>query len=268
MKKVYSMSAVSTWKRCSKKFEFQYVRLIDGIRENAAMTSGTNFHKIMEHYGKTGELPEDIDPAMLEVAVKYLDYNKFPDFRSIISAEEPIYVEVLKDVYIRCSMDLVYRRGDGITIRDYKTFDRSPTRDIDLDFQARTYITLAALHFQTEDIMFEHDYVRRTAPYVPKDKAGNTWSPSECYFRDELVMSTDEMASMLRELQYDLKQLMLAEDTPFFTRSHQKGGGYDDCSKCSVKEVCKMDLVNPGLIDIDLTGMVIEREPVTLPEGV
>jgi hypothetical protein len=265
--KVYSMSAVQTYKRCAKKFEIQYEFLLDGAKRSAALEMGSNFHKIMERFAKGEQLADishDSDPEMFDVAVAYLSHNGFPSGE--MWAEEPIYVKVLPDTYIRFTPDLLFRLGDTYVIRDYKTFSKLPSRDHDLDFQARLYITLAMKHLGTKDVVFEHEYVRTTPPNVPKDKADNVWEPYECYMTDQLVISESEARQIYKELIQDLKMLEIAREDKFYTRSPQKGGGYMDCDKCSVKELCKADLANNGLQNIDLSYNIVKREPLLLPE--
>lgn len=261
------MSAISTFKRCGKKFDIQYRKLLDGVRESPAMELGTNFHKIMEEYAKTGNMGESVLGDIEHVACDYVHYNGFPNRDSIISAEDPLYIEVLPEVYVRCTMDLVYKKDDYIVIRDYKTFSKSPTLDIELDFQARVYIALLMKHFKTDKVSFEHVYVRTTPPNVPKDKAGKCWEPSECYITDTLVVGEEEAAVIMGELQSDLLILEYCEKTDAYTRNNIKGGGYMDCNRCSVKELCKAELQHGSLDLIDLTYLAVKREPIELPEA-
>jgi hypothetical protein len=260
------MSAVQTFKRCGKKYEIQYMKLLDGVKESPALDMGRRFHSIMEHYAKERVLVHDQFDDMSYVASSYITRRGFPDKESIMRVEEPIYVEVLPRVFVRCTMDLVYKRAGTIVIRDYKTFSRMPSPDVDLDFQVRLYLALAMKHFETDDIVFCHEYVRTTPPDVPKDKAGNCWSPEECYVSTEIAIGKREQATILGELKYDLGTLQESEKHNFYTRSPMKGGGYMDCDRCSVKELCKAELQHGSLDLIDLIDLSVAREPLYIPE--
>jgi hypothetical protein len=262
--RVYSMSGVSTFKRCAKKYQIQYELLLDGLRESQALITGSNFHSIMEQYAKTGKIVDDVDYDMAVVAKTYIDHIGFP--KNIVSVEKSIYVKMLPDVYVRCTMDLVYLDNGVYVIRDWKTFGKMPSLDSDLDFQARVYIALAMKHFGTEKVRFEHEYIRTTPPNIPKDKAGNEWSVDECYVNAPLSISMAEARQIVRELQYDLKTLESAKSDNMFTRSPQKGGGYDQCASCSVKEICKADLAMDGIENVDLEYISSKRQAVEIPD--
>jgi hypothetical protein len=259
---VFSMSAVSTFMRCKTKYKLMYEMLLDGSKENEAMAEGTAFHSIMAEYARTGRLEHD--SPMGEVAKVYLHHRTFP--RDIVRVEEPLYIEFSDGVYIRGTCDLIYREDDTLVIRDWKTFARLPSLDADLDFQARLYIALVMRHYKTKDVRFEHEYVRKTPPGVQKDKAGSCWSPDECYINTTIVASLRETMTIIKEVSIELENLLRTRETGGYTRTNLKGGGYDSCSSCSVKEICKAELTNGELNDSLLYGISRKREPIEIPE--
>jgi CRISPR/Cas system-associated exonuclease Cas4 (RecB family) len=259
---VLSMSAVSTFMRCKKKYQYQYEMLLDGIKENEAMAEGTAFHSIMADYARTGKEPDD--SPMGDVARIYLQHRKMPT--DIVLVEEPIYCELLEGVYVRGTCDLIYRDTDGVlVIRDWKTFAKLPSMDSDLDFQARLYIALVMRKYKTTNVRFEHVYVRKTPPNIPKDKAGKCWEIEECYITPPpILMSLHEVMTLVQEVKWELENLLYTKKHGRYTRSPQKGGGYDACSFCSVKEICKAELTTGELSESTLYGISRKREPIDL----
>ena len=258
---VFSMSAISTWMRCKMKYKYMYELLLDGVKENEAMAEGTAFHTIMADYAKTRQL-EDTSP-MGDVARVYLNHRAFPN--TVVLVEEPIYVEFLNGVYVRGTCDLIYKDEDGtLVVRDWKTFARLPSLDSDLDFQARLYIALVMRHFRTTKVRFEHEYVRRTPPFIPKDKAGNVWQPEDCYLTESILVSVAECAQIVQEVRWELENLLKTRETGAYTRTNLKGGGYSDCNACSVKEICKVELTNGELNDSLLYGISRKRDPIDI----
>lgn len=261
---VFSMSGISTWMRCKKKYQYNYEMLLDGVKENEAMAEGTAFHSIMADYARTRQIKES--SPMGDVARVYLENRAFPS--EIVLIEESIYVEFLPGVYIRGTCDLIYRSEDGtLVIRDWKTFARLPSLDSDLDFQARLYIALVMRHYKTSTVRFEHEYVRRTPPGVPKDKAGNCWTPDECYLTQPISVSLREVMTIVKEVTIELESLLKTRENGNYTRTNLKGGGYDACSACSVKEICKAELINGELNENILYGISKKREPIETPEN-
>jgi hypothetical protein len=201
---------------------------------------------------------------MGEVARAYLKHRNFP---SNTKVEEPIYVEFLSGIYVRGTCDLTYKTEDGtLVVRDWKTFARLPSLDSDLDFQARLYIALVMRQYKTSKVRFEHEYVRRTCPFIPKDKAGNVWQPEDCYLTESIVVSLREAATIVQEVKWELENLLRTRYTGQYTRTNLKGGGYDSCASCSVKEICKAELTNGELNDYSLYGISRKRDPIEIPE--
>lgn len=243
-----SMSAVATYLRCPNKFKLRYLEGWEDIRaERPALADGTAFHNYMEHYAKGIKDPSyrmDLDWAtpMGEVAIGYLTYSDFP--QDIISADDAQFVQIFPNCRLRTTFDLVYTNGNMLVIRDYKTFDRAPSLDIDLDFQARVYLWAAKQIWPGYEVyMFEHIYVRRTLPHIVKDKSGGKWEAADCYKRQQMILSAEEVEADGLELKQTINDILTYEASPkrIWTRVPLKGGGYDQCTSCSVKELCKAD---------------------------
>lgn len=261
---VFSMSAVSTFMRCKKKYQINYDLLLDGFRDSAALEEGTNFHEIMAEYAKTGRFP-DPPGSMGDVARTWLEHNTFPC--NVLLIESPIYVQFLPGVYIRCTFDLAYKNEDGyVIVRDWKTFAKWPSLDADLDFQARLYIACAMKHFKTSNVIFEHVYVRRTPPYIPKDAKRNVWEPSDCYLTVPLSISIREASEVVKETQWELENIIATKENGRYSRTNLRGGGYDACSMCSVKELCKVDYQQGGLNEDNIRGISKPHRSDAIPD--
>lgn len=241
---ILSMSAINTFKRCPKKFELMYVKGLEDRRPlKSSMEQGTTLHKLLELKAKKEPWPADC-PSMIDVAVEYLRHFPLPD--NILSIDTPHLTPIYEDVVLQTSFDLVYEENGILVIRDYKSFDKSPTRNIGLDFQARTYIGAAIRIWPGyKGYRFEHEYIRRTPPNVPKDKAGNSWAPHECYIRDPIVYAEHEVVDDWEELESWVKSILANyRFNERWRRIDLKGGGYEQCTSCFVKNLCNADKMN------------------------
>lgn len=269
-----SMSAIHTYLRCPKKFQLRYIQGWEDNRpEKAALAQGTAFHAYMEQYAKKqlGVPLNEINWAtpMGEVALGYIITKGFPPYADILSVDDPQFVHIVPGVRLRTTFDLVYTRGDQLIVRDYKTFDRAPSLDVDLDFQSRTYLWAARQiwpGFRT--YIFEHEHVRRTQPNIIKDKSGGRWTPSECYLRSQLILSAEETEEDGRELRnviHDILKLIETKSQMWF-RVPLKGGGYDQCTSCFVKEVCKAE--KQGTLNNEAAYLSLASKKDTIYDGV
>src|SRR5580692_5678311 len=182
---VLSSSALGAFKRCPKSFELNYVRGFQ-TPTNRAVEEGASFHdmiaKIALGMSQERLIAEYCGQPMLPVVLAYLKYKKLPGI--ILAAEQPLYTKILPSVWIRTTFDMMYQLlpDSSPTIRDYKTFANAPNLDVELNFQSKLYAALAKEHFGLESPpRFEFEYVRRTPPYVEKDKKGGVWTAEECY---------------------------------------------------------------------------------------
>lgn len=243
---------------------------------SAAASGGTDFHRILEAEAKGEMWPNN---SMQDVAYQYIKHNPLPE--DILGIEEPVYAKLLDrapigyesrhgvdyspEVWLRCTFDLIYRRPDGwVVARDYKTFDKDVTADVDLDFQSRLYTAVLRRRYGN-DVEFEFVNVRRTPPNVPKDKAGKWWTPEECYHTVPIYLSGHEVNEIWRESQDAARDLVRARYEKRWYRQPLKSGPHS-CGSCFYREMCKMDLAQGGLGPDDLENLSTERAPLVLPE--
>jgi hypothetical protein len=266
---VLSSSAIASFKRCRKAYEFGYEMLIDG-GQNAAMAAGSSFHLHMANWAKTKTIfPAylDIPDPMYDVAVAYINNNPDKFDGETIAVEEPFFTKLHGGkVYTRCTYDYVYRDADGwIVLRDYKTFEKAPTLDIDLDFQGRFYIADAMRRFGTDKVRFEYDYVRRVPPGSKNSKG--VWLKDECYKTFPLVISRREADDLYEETLDVIEDIVYARASGRFYRSDLKGSSPYTCGSCLFKDVCKSEVAHGDVTPEDVEAMQLGfREPLTLPK--
>lgn len=264
-----SMSAIATFNRCPKKFQLRYLLgWEDDKPEKEALALGTSFHGNMEHYAKklAGMPYEQLDWAtpMGEVAIGYIQSCFFPKGEDILSVDDPHYIQVLPGIRLRTTFDLVYTEGLMLVVRDYKTFDRAPSLDIDLDFQARVYLW-AAMQLWPGFLIyrFEHEYVRRCLPNVPKDKAGNCWTPDDCYKRQSMILNENQIEEDGVELLQTIADIRREIIFPrIWKRVNLKGGGYDQCASCPVKELCKAEKQGNLNNESDYLALAVRKDTI------
>ena len=272
---VVSSSAIAAYKNCPKAYDLGYRRgLIPPVHSTEAMEHGTSFHEYVAAAAR-GEFPStkiiEGDP-MLEVALHYLKHNPLP--KNVITVEKPIYTQLLgrdyrdwsdayPDVYLRTTFDLVYLDGNVIRARDYKTFEKQPSLDLDLDFQGRIYIAALMREFPRQSIEFEYEYVRRVPPGTNNSRG--VWTPDTCYLRFPLVISKREADTLWSESQWVAYRML--EDTAYsqFWRSDRKG--WNGCGSCFFRHLCKAELEHGELDDQMLAHLALpeRREPLVLP---
>jgi len=296
-------SALQAYRRCPKSYELGYVQMLDPIVDREAVIEGRGFHEEMEAYAherrgtvatdKTG-LPKRYvaSEAMHDVAVSYIRHKagaEFDRMTQIIAIEEPLYTRIhppsgmlpvlnaqwahldhrLPDVYVRTTFDLVYQYdddGDWIAGRDYKSFERAPSYDLDLDFQGRLYIATLMQRYKTDRVRFEYENVRRVPPGTKNSKG--VWGPDECYISYPLVISADEARRLWREAQYTVAKILqaMALGDPAAWERHDLKVGPHSCGSCFWKHLCKADM--HGTLDEQTKQeFANRRDPLVLPAG-
>jgi hypothetical protein len=135
--------------------------------------------------------------------------------------------------------------------RDYKTFEKAPSLDADLDFQAKSYIATLMQKYQTDKVRFEHVYIRRYPPNVPKQtRAGDSWTPDECYFYEPIVIPKAEAKILWGEvcvaaIMIERKSTVSVTPPGMWYRVPLKGASPYTCGSCFYKGVCKAELNGP-----------------------
>jgi len=237
-----SSTSLHTWMRCRKQYELSFMLNLEPKVKPEAMGKGSSFHKCAEAYFK-GE--RATDEPLLPVWEEFMLHNQLPV--DVISAELPYWCDLIPGVRLRITPDLVYRSGDWIVCRDWKTFSKDGEWDVDLDFQGRLYTALLRRHFQTELVRFEYVKVRSELGRELK-KGYVAWTPAERYPEpDELIPSKAECDILLEEAQYAAREILertvkrIGPPGALY-RSPQRGFDMNSCDRCLVKEACKKDL--------------------------
>ena len=260
--KVLSSSAIAAYKRCPKSYELGYVMGLEPFgTSTTALEQGSEVHRMLAEATCGAFVLDGV--GMGEVVDTYLAVNHLPN--KILHVEEPVYTEILPGVYIRTTFDLVYEREDGVIVgRDYKTFDRAPSLDIDLDFQGRIYIAALMRKYPGRDVEFEYEYIRRVPPGTKNSKG--VWSNEECYLNIPLVISKQEAEQLWTETQWVVEKMLADEERHQFARHDLKVGPHS-CGSCFFRDLCKAELQHGGLDETDLAILApTRREPLELPK--
>lgn len=249
---VLSYSAINTFKRCRKLYDITYEQLIDTGASDAA-DFGSCFHEMVAlaalpdgqelFKDPTKPRPETWEPDMEELAADvFNEYTRrFPIPQDVLLVEQPIYTKLIRGVWLKTTVDLVYNNGNGfITWRDYKTFSKAPTLDVDLDFQGGIYDAAMARWFKTEDIQGEYEYVRSVPPGTKNSKG--VWLPEECYQRVLIVRSKKEREELWAETQDVARDILRARRLGMFYRSGNRKEFGSPCFSCWATELCKAEL--------------------------
>jgi len=258
----------------------QYVRGFQ-TETNRAVEEGASFHEMIAKValGMPQEklIAEYCGQAMLPVVLAYLKYKPLPGV--ILAAEQPLYTKILPSVWIRATFDLMYRSPGTLdpVLLDYKTFANAPNLDTELSFQCKLYAALAQAHFGAEyPPCFEFENVRRTPPYVEKDKKGGVWTPDECYKTWPVYVSSREAAVLMAEATELCKRILQLLKTyepgdPRFYRVPLMTSGFSafSCGGCFVRELCKSEASTGRLSEsqIEANTTSIRPFPAPLPKG-
>lgn len=277
---VFSSSAIAAFKRCPKSYQLGYEYNLEPVVTKQYVEDGSNFHRLVAGAAK-GETQHNDGSDMWNVAVEYMRNVRLPAPDKVLMVEEPLYTELRADVvnaeghelghqiryvYIRTTFDLVYEREDGtIVARDYKTFEKSPTLDLDLDFQGRIYIAALMRKYPNTPVEFEYEYVRRVTPGTKNSKG--YWTPEDCYLRFPLIISRREADEIWKETQWVAEAMLAARESSRFWRTDLKGSSPFTCGSCFFKDLCKAELEHGELSEQDLAILAPNRrEPITLPK--
>jgi len=258
---ILSSSSLKLFKTCRKAYELGYERLLDPVGTTTeAVEDGTEFHTLVEMAAKGVDISDQFSP-MAEVAQIYLSEEPLPE--GILMVEEPFFVKLDEDVFVRCTFDLVYERGSTIVGRDYKTFDKKPQYDMDLDFQGRFYCAALRQKYPDHFIEFEYKNVRRTPPGTVHNQKGDVWRPDECYITNTLIPSNRELDQLWEETQWVAKDIKRAKQENRWYRQDRKGWG--GCQSCFYRNLCKTEVQQGSLDEQTIRLLSIPRSPLTLP---
>ena len=255
---------MALWKRCAKAYELGYERLLDpSTTTKECVEDGKAVHKYLEE-AANGTWDGTVDGSMMSlVAAEYLKRKPLP---AKGKAEHAIYTELIPgSVYLRCTFDLLYRDDDGFIVgRDYKTFDRSPTLDVDLDFQGRIYTTVLMRKFPGHPCRFEYEYIRRVPPGTKNSRG--FWTDDECYINVPLLISEQEAEQLWKETVEVAQYILIMKERKIWPRYDLKAGPHS-CSGCFYKDLCKTELYQGELDAQTIDLLSTPRSPLVLPEG-
>jgi RecB family exonuclease len=232
-----SSSSIKTFKDCRMAYRYGYELGLEPTgTEKAVVSFGTAFHQAIAAVARGANEYECADPDVGATVAAYLKHKPLP--ADILAVEDGFWFthDDHPDVSIRCTFDLVYRREDGtIVVRDYKTFSKSPTLDLDLDYQGRFYLAAAMRHYGTKQVEFEYEYVRQSLTHVN----GSPWFVDEMYLTYPLVISDQEAETMWRETGFVVEDILTTRRRGSWYRSDKKGFG--GCPSCFYKNICKAE---------------------------
>ena len=260
-----SSTSLADFRRCRRKYYYQWELLLEQAAPSDVMSAGTEFHKLME-LAALGGWSSGGDDSMREVAAAYLKAHPLPT--RILSVEQPVWVtllsaeEAIEPVFMRCTFDLTYQDDDGwYVIRDYKTFEKKPTIEVDMDFQGKLYAAVGRRIWGTDKVRFEYEMVRQYPPNVLKPgKTGGMWAPEECYLNVPIYSSDRECNTLWLEAKQTAQDILFASPAGRWYRTPVKGSFPGACGKCPVKDVCLADLMR-GLSADEIESLP-KRQPL------
>ena len=280
---IISMSQIKTYVECKKRAQLAYEMLLEPVKDaESAMSAGTAFHKYAEYQTSNlwEHLPKVADPnASAETKDLYDSWwehrgrAQHETKRRVLGVEKPIYtlLEVNtgipgQRVYLRCTFDEIYLDKEGWVVGfDYKTFKVQTPFDVDLDFQGKLYTAVLQRLFPDQNVRFEWERIRQSAPGSPRgnaaglrleegtwwtyNKAGDKrkrseiWTPEECYESIVAISEQTELDGLWDETLFNVMELIVrrrvSETTPgAWGRTTDKFA----CGFCYYKALCKSDL--------------------------
>ena len=265
---VFSSSAIAAFKRCPKSYEFGYELLLEpeGTVKDYVQ-QGSEVHEALAAYYNNKTV--DYSTDMYCIADEYFKHNTMPHPDNVLSVEEPLYTKIYEHIahncWLRTTFDLVYEREDGTVVaRDYKTFERAPTIDVDLDFQSRIYIAALQKKYPDRQVEFEFVYIRRVPPGTKNSKGFCT--PEDCYLTVPVVVSRHESDQIWKETGWVIRAMLEARRNKEFWRSDLKVGPHS-CGSCFYRNLCKAELQHGHLDEQDLALLApTRREPIQIPK--
>lgn len=264
---VLSMSALQSFKRCRKQYELGNELNIDVASSDAAQR-GTEIHAILADCARFIRDCTPVPPwtgEMAPIAQSYLEHEALP--KDILKVdEEPIYTKLVRETWLRTTLDLVYRDDEGwIVGRDWKSFSKAPTYDVDLDFQGGIYIAALMRAYKTDKVRFEYKYIRSALTHAD----GKPWDVDELYFTVPVVISRREADALWKETQDAARDLLRARRLGKFYRSGSRKEFGSPCFTCWFLDLCKADM-QQGYVGVDDVALLAAgiKEPLKLPEGI
>jgi len=287
---VISSSGLIAYGRCPKSFELSYV---EGYRMKPrdCMSQGSAFHFLMQrlYEGATEDELETIGRGgewaeMYDVFLAYRAHkgNEFPARDKVIRLEEPIFSQLLPNVWLRTTYDRLWDDNGELTDDDYKTFDKAMQLDVSMDTQGLLFLAVLQRKYGTQYRGYKRRYlnVRRQTPLTPKNatqqkladagKPFESWSLDECYKSQPLRLVPGqadvvwkEMQSRAEKILWSLKRRTKDPTSEPFDRVYLKGSSPYTCGGQICRTLCMKQFLQGGLTEIDLIteGVTIDPPP-------
>jgi len=274
-----SSTSLQAFKRCRKSYQLGYIKGLTPTESRGVIQFGIDFHKYAEIDAKmVAGIPledgyaekwlERHDDPMGRVYDAYRCEFGLPAKEQILGVERAVWFRVVGNVLLRMTYDLIYEDEHGwIVDRDYKTFSKMPTIDVDLDFQGRLFMAGLAAMFPGRKIRREYHNVRQELGRELKGKGYVEWTREERYHIVPLVVSRAQLETTRREAIFVAHEIADSADRfdgPFY-RTELKGDMPHACGQCFVKEACKKDLA--GQLDEQTIDLLYDvRKPFEAPD--
>jgi hypothetical protein len=256
-------SALVLFRKCRKAYELGYEMRIDPGSSEAAQ-NGTAVHEYLADYARFGSVnPVEPGDLMWDVAMYYVGYRGLPGDNLLV--EQPIYTKLLPNVYLRTTLDRVYREpGSGWVVGvDYKTFSKQPTNDFELDPQGGLYIAALMRKLKTDEVKFRYEYIRSVPPGTKNSKGA--WAVDECYTTVEVIISKREADLFWSEAQDTARDLIRARREGRFYRGGTRVEFGSPCLGCFYKSLCIAEKNYGELTDDDIAVLAVGiKDPLTL----
>jgi RecB family exonuclease len=192
-----SASRIDTFLTCPRKFWYKYKQ---GLRkdETDATRKGTRVHEEAERYLK-GEIDRLTEPELV-LADKQ---DRFPPREDCLFIEEdvePLGIEIA-GIPLNGEADLIYRDGDDIVVRDWKTrssFDYAPDAvELADDLQMNVYGWVARhLFYGRDEFILEHVNLLKDNKGGPEIRKVRT------------PVKTSDIEDFIKALEFDVRKML------------------------------------------------------------
>ena len=296
MREVVHVSALRSFLRCRKQYEYRYERgLVPIGPPPKSWGTGTLFHAgmksiyrflyrefheefvspslsadqawgicektVLEAWKKDGG-----DGPLAESMIRYYwdNFGRHEQIDEILQVELPVEQPFGDNWLLRGTMDLVYRKGDRIVVRDYKTVDsvKMDPLYMRLDLQFQAYLYILYKHYK-QPVELEIIKVRRDVPHelTPTGKPSKTINnPVSDYLRVEPWFSSADVIEkfgkrvqgVLEAIDYERGQAIKTGDA-FPRTDNSPSAGIASCTACPYFMLCGKELIEGQQEDQELS---------------
>jgi hypothetical protein len=198
-------SMISSYKKCPRRYELEYIHELKSTESSEALTIGTNYHANVEKILKHEDYDhEGLSGKMAEAFEKYIEWQDWE-----AQAEEEFRVRLTRGVYLKGKLDA--RTKDGIPVEHKTTGQYSLEKYIDhlaYDDQIAIYMLVTGSKRAIYTIMqkptirqgrteTEDEYLNRVS----------SWYSPEHVKSVNVVRSAGELEAKREELIYLARQI-------------------------------------------------------------